>query len=104
MLKNKRKKLGMSQRKLAKRLKITQTYLSKVENNKCNNVSVGFIGKISRELKLDPIDVFLFFYLKLWRHNGITSYLYLIKLLWGVIYERKNYYLYWRRFKKESTD
>lgn len=104
MLKNKRKKLGMSQRKLAKRLKITQTYLSKVENNKFNNVSVGFIGKISRELKLDPIDVFLFFYLKLWRHNGITSYLYLIKLLWGVIYERKDYYLYWRRFKKESTD
>ena len=65
MLKNKRKKLGMSQRKLAKRLKITQTYLSKVENNKFNNVSVGFIGKISRELKLDTIDVFLFFYLKL---------------------------------------
>lgn len=104
MLKNKRKKLGISQRKLAKRLKITQTYLSKVENNKFNNVSVGFIGKISRELKLDPIDVFLFFYLKLWRHNGITSYLHLIKLLWGVIYERKDYYLYWRRFKKESTD
>lgn len=104
MLKNKRKKLGMSQRKLAKRLKITQTYLSKVENNKFNNVSVGFIGKISRELKLDPIDVFLFFYIKLWRHNGITLYLHLIKLLWGVIYERKDYYLYWRRFKKESTD
>lgn len=62
MLKNKRKKLGISQRKLAKRLNVDRSYLSKVENCRFNNVSVKFIGKISKELKLDPVEVFLFFY------------------------------------------
>lgn len=65
MLKNRRKKLGISQRKLAKRLNVDRSYLSKVENNKFNNVSVGFIRKISKELNLNPVKVFLFFYLKL---------------------------------------
>lgn len=65
MLKNKRKKLGISQRKLAKKLNIDRSYLSKIENRKFNNVNVKFIKKISKELKLNPIEVFLFFYLKL---------------------------------------
>ena len=84
MLKRRRKKLGISQSKLAKRLNVDRSYLSKIENRRFNNVSVEFIRKISKELKLNPIDVFLFFYFKSWRHNGITSYLHLIKLLWGV--------------------
>ena len=54
MLKNRRKKLGISQRKLAKRLNVDRSYLSKVENSKFNNVSVEFIRKISKELKLNP--------------------------------------------------
>ena len=73
MLKNRRKKLGISQSKLAERLNITQVHLSRIENRKFDNVNVEFIRKISKELKLDPVDVFLFFYNKLWRHNGITS-------------------------------
>lgn len=62
MLKYKRKKLGISQSELAKRLNVDRSYISKIENRKFNNVSVEFIGKISKELKLNPIDVFLFFY------------------------------------------
>ena len=62
MLKKRRKKLGISQRKLAKRLRVDRSYLSKVENRKFNNVNMKFITKISRELKLNPIEVFLFFY------------------------------------------
>ena len=84
MLKYKRKKLGISQSELAKRLHVDRSYISRIENRKFNNVSVEFIRKISKELKLNPIDVFLFFYFKSWRHNGITSHLHLIKLLWGV--------------------
>ena len=84
MLKRRRKKLGISQSKLAKRLNVHRSYISRIENRRFNNVSVEFIRKISKELKLNPIDVFLFFYFKSWRHNGITSYLHLIKLLWGV--------------------
>jgi transcriptional regulator with XRE-family HTH domain len=62
MLKYKRKKLGISQSELAKRLHVDRSYISKIENRKFNNVSVEFIRKISKELKLNPIDVFLFFY------------------------------------------
>lgn len=62
MLKYRRKKLGISQSELAKRLDVNRSYISKIENCKFNNVSVEFIGKISKELKLDPIEVFLFFY------------------------------------------
>lgn len=61
MLKRRRKKLGISQSKLAKRLNVDRSYLSKIENRRFNNVSVEFIRKISKELKLNPIDVFLFF-------------------------------------------
>ena len=64
MLKYKRKKLGISQSELAKRLHVDRSYISRIENRKFNNVSVEFIRKISKELKLNPIDVFLFFYFK----------------------------------------
>ena len=72
MLKYKRKKLGISQSELAKRLHVDRSYISRIENRKFNNVNVEFIRKISKELKLNPIDVFLFFY-NSWRHNGMTS-------------------------------
>lgn len=62
MLKNRRKKLEIKQKELAKRLNVTQSYLSKIEREHFSNVNVEFIGKISEELKLDPVDVFLFFY------------------------------------------
>lgn len=62
MLKYKRKKLGISQSELAKRLHVDRSYISRIENRKFNNVNVEFIRKISKELKLNPIDVFLFFY------------------------------------------
>lgn len=62
MLKYKRKKLGISQSELAKRLHVDRSYISKIENRKFSNVSVEFIRKISKELNLNPIDVFLFFY------------------------------------------
>lgn len=62
MLKKRRKKLGISQRKLAKKLKVDRSYLSKVENHKFNNVNMKFITKISKELNLNPVEVFLFFY------------------------------------------
>lgn len=62
MLKNSRKKLGLSQAELARKIGIKQSYLSKIENLKFNNVTIKLIKKISVELHLNPIDVFLFFY------------------------------------------
>lgn len=62
MLKYRRKKLGISQLELSERLNITQSHLSKIENRNFSNVNIDLIKKISKELKLDPVDVFLFFY------------------------------------------
>lgn len=61
MLKNRRKKLGISQEDLAKRLNVTQSYLSKIERERFSNVNIEFIMKISNELNLDPNDVFNYF-------------------------------------------
>lgn len=64
MLRNARKKKGLSQKTLAERLEISQPYLSRLENIEKydGNVTVELIRKISTELDLDPVDVFLFFY------------------------------------------
>ena len=45
MLKNSRKKLGLSQAELARKIGIKQSYLSKIENLKFNNVTIKLIKK-----------------------------------------------------------
>lgn len=70
MLKNRRKKLGISQEDLAKRLNVTQSYLSKIERERFSNVNIEFIMKISNELNLEPNDVFNYFY-----NSYLKSYL-----------------------------
>ncbi|AUN10452.1 helix-turn-helix domain-containing protein [Clostridium botulinum] len=64
MLKKARKTKGLSQKTLAKKLDITQSYLSRLESNsKYNkNITIGLIKKISIELELNPVDIFLYFY------------------------------------------
>lgn len=66
MLKNARKKLGISQKELAKKLKVNQSYISKIENYKTMHIPLCLIIEISKELKLDPIDVFIDFL----KHNN----------------------------------
>ncbi|HCQ89207.1 MULTISPECIES: helix-turn-helix domain-containing protein [unclassified Clostridium] len=63
MLKNARKSKRMSQKYLAKRLGITQSYLSKLENKeKYNkNVTIDLVERIAEELDLDSTDVFFYF-------------------------------------------
>lgn len=62
MLKTSRKNLGLSQEELAKKIGVKQCHVSKIENAKFNNVTIELIKKISDELRLNPVDVFLFFY------------------------------------------
>lgn len=62
MLKNRRKKLGITQEKLADVTNVTQPFISRVENCRIRNVTINFIDKLSKELLLNPVDVFLFFY------------------------------------------
>ncbi len=62
MLKCRRKKLGISQKSLAEKLGVTQSYYSRIENGKFNNVNIEFIFNLSKELKLDNTEVFNYFY------------------------------------------
>lgn len=63
MLRNARKRKELSQKTLAERLEISQSYISRLENKeKYNkNVTVDLIKRLSIELELNPIDLFLYF-------------------------------------------
>lgn len=52
----------ISQKELSFRLDVSQSYISRLENYKVNNVNIELIRNISKELEIDPVEVFLFFY------------------------------------------
>jgi transcriptional regulator with XRE-family HTH domain len=62
MIKNKRRKKGLSQSDLARRLRISRTYVSKMERKvKGYHPSLDLIIKLSKELETCPIEIFIFF-------------------------------------------
>lgn len=62
MIKEIRKEKRISQSKLAKNLGISESYLSKLEKHpSLCNPSINLILKISEELSLDPVNIFLYF-------------------------------------------
>lgn len=64
MLKSARITKGLSQKELSERIKISQAYLSQLENNQKYKkiVTTDVIGRISEELDLDPIEVFVYLF------------------------------------------
>lgn len=63
MLKSARYNKKLTQKELAAKLNISQSYLCQLENkNRYNkNVTIDLIKRISKELELDPIEVFIYF-------------------------------------------
>lgn len=61
MIKDARRKIGLSQSQLGQRLQLSQSYISKLENRKITNISINLIVSISKVLNLCPISVFSFF-------------------------------------------
>ncbi|WP_097025437.1 helix-turn-helix domain-containing protein [Clostridium peptidivorans] len=63
MLKAIRKHKGIRQADLASRLDISQSHLSKLENNSIYkiNVNIAMIEKLAVELNICPVAVFLYF-------------------------------------------
>ncbi|KAI3349021.1 helix-turn-helix transcriptional regulator [Clostridium botulinum] len=62
MLKKKRVEKNLTELKFAKRIGISKSYVSKLENHpdKCNP-TINLILKIAKELELNPFFVFKFF-------------------------------------------
>lgn len=53
MIKKQRLLLRISQKKLASKLGISRSYLSKIENKKFRNVKLSLLKNIANELNLD---------------------------------------------------
>jgi Predicted transcriptional regulator with C-terminal CBS domains len=62
MLKERRSSKRLTESQLAKKIGVTEGYISKLENHpeKCNP-TVNLILKLSRELNINPLKTFLFF-------------------------------------------
>lgn len=60
MIKNARNKKKITQRELAKKLKVSQSYMSKIENRKTKTISVDLILNLSSIVEIDPVDLFIF--------------------------------------------
>lgn len=61
MLKKKRIEKRLTQSELAEKIGISKSYLNKLENRKYNNTTIQVILKLSKELDISPVELFLFF-------------------------------------------
>lgn len=53
MIKSSRKRHNLTQKELALRCNMSQSYISKVENRKVKNINLSKISKISKALNID---------------------------------------------------
>ena len=60
MVKNARNKKKITQLELAKKLNVSQSYMSKIENRKTKAISIDLILNLSSILEIDPVDLFIF--------------------------------------------
>ena len=60
MIKNARTKKKITQLELAKKLNVSQSYMSKIENRKTKTISVDLILNLSSIVEIDPVDLFIF--------------------------------------------
>ncbi|WP_286149538.1 MULTISPECIES: helix-turn-helix domain-containing protein [Bacillota] len=61
MIKKQRLLLRISQKKLASKLGISRSYLSKIENKKFRNVKLSLLKNIANELNIDLNDLLEWF-------------------------------------------
>ena len=60
MVKNARNKKKITQLELAKKLNVSQSYMSKIENRKTKTISIDLILNLSSIVEIDPVDLFIF--------------------------------------------
>ena len=60
MIKNARTKKKITQLELAKKLNVSQSYMSKIEKRKTKTISIDLILNLSSIVEIDPVDLFIF--------------------------------------------
>lgn len=81
LIKTARKRHGITQKELARKCNLSQSYLSKLESSNYSNVTLGQIVTISRVLKISPFE------LSNWL---IKRQLNEFAIEWGDMYEGRN--------------
>ena len=61
LIKSARKRQNLTQKELSLRCNLSQSYLSKLENKKYSNVTIEQVIILSKELKIDPIELAISF-------------------------------------------
>lgn len=64
MIREKRLNMKMTQKELARKLRVDKSYISKIENKQINNISLNLILKLSKILELDILELIDFLELK----------------------------------------
>lgn len=64
MIREKRLNMKMTQKELARKLRVDKSYISKIENKQINNISLNLILKLSKILELDILELIYFLEIK----------------------------------------
>lgn len=64
MIREKRLNMKMTQKELARKLRVDKSYISKIENKQINNISLNLILKLSKILELDILELIDFLEIK----------------------------------------
>ena len=57
LIKSSRKRQNLTQKELSLRCNLSQSYLSKLENKKYSNVTIEQVIILSKELKINPMEL-----------------------------------------------
>ena len=60
MIREKRLDMNMTQKQLARKLRLDKSYISKIENKQIKNISLNVILKLSEILDLDILELIEF--------------------------------------------
>ena len=64
MIREKRLNMKMTQKELARKLRVDKSYISKIENKQISNISLNLILKLSKILELDSLELIDFLEIK----------------------------------------
>lgn len=64
MIREKRLNMKMTQKELARKLRVDKSYISKIENKQISNISLNLILKLFKILELDILELIDFLEIK----------------------------------------